>query len=38
MTTLWNKGGKMNPKVESFTVGREREFDLRLAPFDVQGS
>ena len=28
----------MSQKIEKFTVGRDRELDLQLAPFDVQGS
>jgi len=35
---LWDKGTKINQNVESFTVGKDRELDLQLAPFDVLGS
>ncbi|WP_066629658.1 argininosuccinate lyase [Labilibacter marinus] len=35
---LWDKGIKVNDKVESFTVGKDREMDLYLAPFDVIGT
>jgi argininosuccinate lyase len=36
---LWHKTGSVtHEQVEQFTVGRDREFDLLLAPFDVQGS
>ncbi len=35
---LWDKGIKVNDKVESFTVGKDREMDLYLAPFDVLGT
>ncbi len=35
---LWDKGTKMNQNVENFTVGKDRELDLQLAPFDVLGS
>ena len=35
---LWDKGIKVNDKVENFTVGKDREMDLYLAPFDVLGT
>lgn len=35
---LWNKGFEPNQLIENFTVGRDRELDLRLARYDVQGS
>lgn len=36
---LWQKDNtETSGIVESFTVGRDREFDLLLAPFDVQGN
>ncbi len=35
---LWDKGIKVNDKVESFTVGKDREMDLYLAPYDVLGT
>ena len=35
---LWDKGIKVNDKIESFTVGKDREMDLYLAPFDVLGT
>jgi argininosuccinate lyase len=35
---LWQKEYATNANVETFTVGRDREMDLRLAPFDVLGS
>ena len=38
MATLWNKGTAATEKVENFTVGNDRILDLRLAPYDVQGS
>ena len=38
MATLWDKGGAFNSKAESFTVGKDRELDLRLAKWDVIGS
>ncbi len=38
MSTLWSKGQSTDSLVEKFTVGQDRELDLRLAPFDVKGS
>ena len=38
MATLWNKGTSATEAVERFTVGNDRELDLRLARYDVQGS
>ena len=35
---LWNKGFEPDKAIEEFTVGRDRELDLRLAKYDVQGS
>ena len=35
---LWQKAYSTNEKIELFTVGRDAEFDLELAPYDVQGS
>ncbi len=35
---LWDKGQPLDAAIEAFTVGRDRELDLQLAPFDVQGS
>ena len=35
---LWNKGFEPDKMLESFTVGLDRELDLRLARYDVQGS
>ena len=35
---LWKKDIESSAKVEQFTVGRDLEFDIFLAPFDVQGS
>jgi argininosuccinate lyase len=35
---LWEKGIPTNQLVEQFTVGRDREMDLYLAPFDVLGT
>lgn len=35
---LWDKGVKVDKKIEQFTVGKDRELDLQLAAFDVLGS
>ena len=35
---LWSKGVEPDKLIEEFTVGRDRELDLRLARFDVLGS
>ncbi|MCQ2174025.1 MAG: argininosuccinate lyase [Bacteroidales bacterium] len=38
MSTLWNKGTACTEEVEKFTVGNDRELDLKLAKYDVTGS
>ena len=39
LSKLWQKDNvSVNEKIEKFTVGRDPEFDLLLAQFDVQGS
>ena len=35
---LWQKDKASLAEVERFTVGRDREFDIQLAPFDILGS
>lgn len=37
---LWDKSGAASPTelTEAFTVGNDRDFDLLLAPYDVQGT
>ena len=35
---LWEKNFDVNPEIERFTVGRDRELDLLLARYDVLGS
>ena len=35
---LWEKGWEADKEIERFTVGRDRELDMYLAPYDVQGS
>jgi len=38
MAKLWEKGTSTNKHVEAFTVGKDRELDIHLAPFDVLGT
>ena len=35
---LWQKNIASTKEVETFTVGKDRELDMYLAPFDVLGS
>lgn len=35
---LWEKGISVNEVIEKFTVGKDRELDVLLAPFDILGS
>jgi argininosuccinate lyase len=35
---LWQKDFSTDKAVEKFTVGQDREMDLRLAPYDILGS
>lgn len=35
---LWEKGIETDAFIEAFTVGKDRELDLELAKFDVQGT
>src|SRR5689334_8410075 len=35
---LWQKNTASLKEVENFTVGKDREFDLMLAPYDVLGN
>ncbi|MBN2636227.1 MAG: argininosuccinate lyase [Prolixibacteraceae bacterium] len=35
---LWEKGVPVNKAIEVFTVGKDRELDLYLAPHDILGS
>lgn len=35
---LWEKSVQVNKGVEAYTVGRDRELDVYLAPYDVLGS
>ena len=38
MAKIWDKGFDANQRVEDFTVGNDRELDLRLAKHDIRGS
>lgn len=38
MAKLWDKGVEPDAMIEEYTVGNDRELDLRLARYDVQGS
>jgi argininosuccinate lyase len=38
MAKLWQKNTDVNTEIEKFTVGKDRDLDLFLAPFDVLGS
>ncbi|MBL4707146.1 MAG: argininosuccinate lyase, partial [Flavobacteriales bacterium] len=35
---LWDKGYTTDNVVDKFTVGKDRELDLKLAKYDVQGN
>jgi argininosuccinate lyase len=35
---LWEKGTTVNEAIEKFTVGKDRELDVYLAPYDILGS
>ena len=35
---LWDKGFEPDTMIEEYTVGQDREIDLRLARYDVEGS
>ena len=38
MAKLWDKGFNVNEKIDAFTVGKDRELDLLLAPYDILGT
>lgn len=38
MAKLWDKGFNVNEKIDRFTVGKDRELDLMLAPYDIEGT
>ena len=35
---IWDKGYDNAPEVDAFTVGKDRELDLLLAPYDIEGT
>jgi len=35
---IWNKGFDGDARIDAFTVGKDRELDLLLAPFDIEGT
>ena len=35
---LWDKGYEPDKMIEEYTVGDDRELDMRLARYDVEGS
>ena len=35
---LWDKGIQLDGKIEKFTVGKDRELDIYLAPYDILGT
>ena len=35
---LWDKGYKIDDTIERFTVGKDKELDLLLAPYDILGT
>jgi argininosuccinate lyase len=35
---LWDKGFEEDARIDRFTVGRDREMDLYLAPYDILGT
>ena len=37
-TKLWDKGFETDALIEEYTVGNDRELDMRLARYDVEGS
>ncbi|NTU94873.1 MAG: argininosuccinate lyase [Bacteroidales bacterium] len=38
MSVLWSKQGTPDEIVQEFTVGRDREFDIKLARYDILGT
>lgn len=38
MNKLWQKEGNVEKRIEHFTVGKDRELDILLAPYDVLGT
>ncbi len=38
MKKLWQKEGSVEKRIEHFTIGKDRELDVFLAPYDVLGT
>ena len=38
MKKIWDKGFDNDPRIDAFTVGKDRELDLLLAPYDIEGT
>lgn len=38
MKKIWDKGFDNDPQIDAFTVGKDRELDLLLAPYDIEGT
>ena len=38
MKKIWDKGLDNDPQIDAFTVGKDRELDLLLAPYDIEGT
>ena len=35
---IWQKSGSIDQQIEKFTIGKDADLDLLLAPFDVEGT
>ena len=35
---LWDKGYSIDASIERFTIGKDKELDLLLAPYDILGT
>ena len=35
---LWDKGISVDKAIEQFTIGKDRDLDVLLAPYDILGS
>lgn len=38
MKKIWDKGFDNDPQIDAFTVGKDRELDLLLTPYDIEGT
>ncbi len=38
MKKIWDKGFDNDPQIDAFTVGKDQELDLLLAPYDIEGT